>query len=62
MGKADDNIGFDVTYLPMNGGGKPYIQELKRLSDDLGKCRYIFGAYVLAVSSRAVRKPPWSFA
>ncbi|KIW05527.1 hypothetical protein, variant [Verruconis gallopava] len=27
--------GFDVTYLPMNGGGKPYVQELKRLADDL---------------------------
>jgi hypothetical protein len=28
--------GFDVTYLPMNGGGKAYVNELKRLSDDLG--------------------------
>jgi len=27
--------GFDVTYLPMNGGGKPYVAALKNLSNDL---------------------------
>lgn len=29
--------GFDVTYLPYNGGGKPYVNALRHLSDDLGK-------------------------
>jgi hypothetical protein len=29
--------GFDVTYLPMDEGGKPYVQALKSVPDELGK-------------------------
>jgi hypothetical protein len=28
--------GYDVTYLPMNEGGKPYVQALKSVPDELG--------------------------
>lgn len=28
--------GYDVTYLPVGEGGKPYIQALKSVPDELG--------------------------
>jgi len=29
--------GYDVTYLPMGEGGKPYVQSLKAVTDELGE-------------------------
>src|ERR1700760_4019080 len=47
-------LGFDVTYLPMNGGGKPYVATLKNLSNDLGMS--IFIPYLCYEADRQVQR------
>jgi len=59
--------GYDVTYLPMGEGGKPYVQSLRAVTDELGKPPYVQflrksdGSQSLekyTLSSRTVMRPP----